>query len=944
MKALFYKLFDIREGEAFKTLLMFAFIFLLTASLLVVKPVRTSLFLVKFGVNKLPLAYILVALFSIVVASLYSRYSRRFRLYHLTLITLLASIFCLWVFWLMLYSGYQGHWYLYALYIWVDIFGVITATQFWLSANYIFNAREARRLFGFIGAGAISGAIFGGYLANYLAPRIKTENLIFFSMGFLIICIFLVWMIWQKSADQSARERSLRQKREASTGIHDNPAQLILKSRHLLYLTLIIGVSVVVANLVDYQFSAVARKEITDADRLTAFFGFWISTLSVLSLGIQLFLTGRTIKHLGVTISLFFLPLGLLIGAVLVFISPALWSAITIKVSEGSLKHSINRSGTELLALPIPLHIKNKAKAFIDIFIRNFAQGFGGIVLIILTAGLGFSIQSISLIILGLIAVWIYMIVKIKDEYIYSFRAAIEKRTIQIEEQPVNLEDAFIFETLMRTLDGENERQILYVLHLLEDSKIEELSPYLKKLIEHPSNRIKACVLRLALRYEELDLKEEAQTLIESQDQCVQFEALHYTYMISKEKIRMLRAYLNHNDYRVRLAALMCASKEWKRNREFRNEIEMKGLINSMFKNLRKMDDEPQKQGLKISTAEIIGESNNPELYPYLHMLLNDKSLDVVKAAIISIKKILADEFVSILVAHLGTRRIRGHVKECLAQYGERVIDTLAKHLENPHLERRKRTAIPGILALIGSQKSVNLLSVHLNLKDSHLRYEIIRALFKLRETYPLLKFESKRVEENVLEETAQYMKLMTLWLSIMNASSEGEKIKHIQPHSNPARKAKALLALALMEKLDEMLERTFRLLGLKYTPKDMLNAYLGLKSNRHNLRANAIEFLDNILRADLKKTLIPMVEIPLADPRLIGNQKYCGLSVSNEFESIAKLLQGDDAWLKACSVYFLAIVGDERFIPFIKRLEEAQEPIVKETAKFYLKKVYGSN
>ncbi|MDH5385117.1 MAG: hypothetical protein OEY18_10450 [Candidatus Aminicenantes bacterium] len=944
MKELFCRLFDIREGEALKTFLMFAFIFLLVASLLVVKPVRTSLFLVKFGVEKLPLAYILVALFSAIIASFYSRYSRRFHLNHLLLTTLLISIICLWIFWLMLYSGYQGNWYLYALYIWVDIFGVITGAQFWLLANYIFNAREARRLFGFIGAGAISGGIFGGYLANYLAPRIKTENLIFFCMGFLIVCVFLLWMIWEKSVDQTARERSLRQKRDAPSGIHDNSVKLILKSRHLFYLTVIIGVSVVVANLVDYQFSAVARKEISEADQLTAFFGFWISTLSVVSLGIQLFLTGRAIKYLGVTLSLFFLPLGLFIGAVLIFISPALWSAIIIKVSEGSLKHSINRSGTELLALPIPLYIKNKVKAFIDIFIRNFAQGFGGIVLIVLTVGLGFSIQRISLVILGLIAVWIYMIVKIKDEYIHSFRIAIEKRTISIEQQPVNMEDASIFQTVIRTLEGENERQILYVLHLLEDSKNEEWSPYLKKLIEHPSNKIKSCVLRMAPRFEELDLSEEARVLIDSEDQCVRSEAIHYIYMISKDKMAMLKEYLNHDDYRVRLAALMCASREWKRNREFRNEIEMKGLINNMFKIVRKMgNDEAQRQFLKIHLAEIIGESKNPELHSYLHMLLNDKSLDVVKAAIISVKKILAEEFISILVAHLGTRQIRGYVKECLAQYGEGVIDTLANHLDDSHLDRRKRTAIPGILALIGSQKSVNLLSRHLILKDSFLRYEIIRALYRLRENFPILKFDGKRIEESILEEAAQYIKLMTLWLSVMNAIVDDEKIKDSHSDSHQVKRARALLALAIKEKLDESLERIFRLLGLKYTPKDMLNAYLGLKSNRHNLRANAIEFLDNILKADLKKTLIPMIEKPLVDPMLIGKKKYWGPSVPDEFESMGTLLQGDDGWLKACSIYFLAVVRDDRFIHVVKRLAEAQESIVKETANFYLKKMHGS-
>jgi len=153
MRKIFHKLFDIREGEGLRAFLMFASIFLLIASLLIVKPVRNSLFLVKFGVEKLPYVFVLVALFSALVAYIYSKYSRKVRLNYLMLTTLLISIACLFVFWLLLHFGYKGDWLFYAFYIWVAIFGVITGAQFWLLANYIFNAREAKRLFGFIGAG-----------------------------------------------------------------------------------------------------------------------------------------------------------------------------------------------------------------------------------------------------------------------------------------------------------------------------------------------------------------------------------------------------------------------------------------------------------------------------------------------------------------------------------------------------------------------------------------------------------------------------------------------------------------------------------------------------------------------------------------------------------------------------------------------------------------------
>ncbi|NIO49263.1 MAG: hypothetical protein GTN73_07505 [Candidatus Aminicenantes bacterium] len=924
---------------------MFASIFLLIASLLIVKPVRNSLFLVKFGVEKLPYVFVLVALFSALVATVYSKYSRKVRLNYLILTTLLISITCLFVFWLLLHFGYQGDWFLYAFYIWVAIFGVITGAQFWLLANYIFNAREAKRLFGFIGSGAISGGIFGGYLTNYLAPRLKTENLIFFCIGFLIICIFLLWLVWRKSARYVYPEGTFRQRKVNLPDPSDNPVKLILNSRHLAYLASIIGVGVVVANLADYQFSAVASQVITETDRLTAFFGFWISNLSIASLVIQLFFTSRIMKHLGVSASLFFLPIGLFVGAVAILVNPALWSAILIKMSDGGLKHSINKAGTELLALPIPIDVKNKAKAFIDVFVKNFAKGFGGILLIALSIGLGFTIQHISLIIIALIALWTYLTVRVKDEYVNSFRLAIEKRAIDIEKQPLNLEDASVFKSFIKVLDGKSDRQILYVLNLLEDVKNKELVPYLKKLIKHPSNEIKTCILRMALQYDELDLAIEARGLIDSNDQAVRIEAIHYLCKRSDDKTLALKAYIGHDDYRIRSAAMMCASREWKESKDFRKEIDMKSLLNGMLKSFRKKgDDETQKRFIKINAAAVIGEANNSELYPYLNVLLNDESMDVVQAAIISIGQIRANTFVPILIAHLETKQVRKYARESLAEYGEDIIDTLAEHLENTAEDKRKRLAIPNVLALISSQKSVNLLTKNLGQRDLLLRYQIIKALNKLRVKFSVLKFDKQVIKARIIDEIEQYNRILSLWLCQNNLISSDKETGSSRDYSDPVKKARKLLIVALEERLDNNLERIFRLLGLKHPPKDMFNAYLGIKSNKSNLRANSVEFLDNILEMNLKRILIPIVETSKDGIQSTNAQKLFGFTMPTESECLSLILQGDDNWLKVCTLYLIATLRYNKFNDFVTKLTDAPDPMVKETAKYCLKRIGISN
>ena len=61
-KHLLSNMFDIREGEYRKAVLMQLNIFLIISTLLIVKPAVNGLFLTKFGVEKLPIAFILVAI------------------------------------------------------------------------------------------------------------------------------------------------------------------------------------------------------------------------------------------------------------------------------------------------------------------------------------------------------------------------------------------------------------------------------------------------------------------------------------------------------------------------------------------------------------------------------------------------------------------------------------------------------------------------------------------------------------------------------------------------------------------------------------------------------------------------------------------------------------------------------------------------------------------
>jgi AAA family ATP:ADP antiporter len=939
MKTLTHRLLDIREGEGPRTALMFGYIFLIIASLMIVKPVRNSLFLIQFGIDKLPYVFILTAMIASLVAWIYSELTKAARINSLIVGTLLSSIVSLLFFWTVFRLGYEHSWLLYAFYIWVAIFAAVVSAQFWLLANFVFDAREAKRLFGIIGAGAISGGILGGYLTNYLAPRIRTENLLFFCIAFLACCIVLFLRVWQTGARESYYERIQRKWASRDIERTDNPVKLIFGSRHLTLIAGIFGVSVIVATLVDYQFSAVASRIIEDTDRLTAFFGFWISTLSLISLGVQLVLTGKVMKCLGVAASLFFLPVGILFGAITILIAPGLASAIIIKLSDGSFKHSINKAGMELLVLPTPVEVKQKVKAFVDVFVDNLATGLAGALLVLLTIVLGFSVPQISLITVALIGAWIYMIVRVREEYVNAFRLAIEKRSIDLERQLLNLEDASVFESIVNVLEGENERQILYVLQLLEGVEKKELIPHLERLVTHPSDEVKAQVLEIAQEYADLDLTTEADGLTGTDDESVRTEAIRYLCNRSEDMIGVLKSYQDHPDYRIRGSAMICAARAWKEDKMARKMVDLKSLLEDILDNVDQLREE-KKTFMKVNVARAIGISGNPELYPYLNTLLRDETREVKLAAIENTGLTRAPEFVPLLIQYLGTPIVRRYARQSLAEYGVEIVVTLIEHLEDPDEDIYIRRRIPRVLALIGSQETVNRLMANLSHNDLSIRYEVLKALNKIKSRFPDLKADRSLVEGRILDEAKQYYRLWTILhrQRISNASAGANGDGGQVPGT--ARTARQLLIDALKDRLDNSLEDIFRLLGLRYSPTDMYNAYLGIISNKPSLRADAVEFIDNTLSFETKRIVIPIVEAVPEESFIARAREFYGFDIPTDEECIEIILEGEDNWLKACALYTIAEMNWREHLASVRAFSDDPDPIVRETSNYCLERI----
>lgn len=941
MKKLFQKLFDIRQGEGSRAVLMFLYIFLIIASLLIVKPVRNSLFLTHFGISKLPYAFILVAVFAAFITNIYSRFAKKIRLNLLILYTTLISITSLLLFWGLLYFHYKAGWFYYFFYIWVALFATITTSQFWLLANYVFNAREAKRLFGFVGAGAISGGIFGGYLTKFLAPVIGTDFLLLFCIAFMSICLAILNQVWKTSARYNYKDRLIQEKRISKENSGNNIFKLFIKSNHLLYLAAIIGFGVIVANLVDYQYNAIASQLITNEDELTAFFGFWLSNLSIASLVIQLFFTGRILKTFGVITSLFFLPIGIFLGASAVLFQPGLWSAILVKVSEGGFKQSINKAGLELLALPIPSHIKNQSKTFIDVFVDSLATGIGGLLLIIFTVEFGMSVPHLSFIIMAFIFFWLFFVLKVKKEYINSFRLALEKRSIDLNFQNVNIEDASVLSNITQDLNGKNERQLSYVLQLIETAKNVSLLPYLENLLRNGSPEIKLQVIKIVNQYQETNFAPHIEPLIYESDFDVKVEAVCYLARFSQNSRQTLNRFLESTDFEIRSAAFICLANEYKTNNVFRKQTDIISIFSQFEADIYHSNfTKNQIHFMKTILARIIGTAGEPALYPSLQNQLNDDCIGVQLAAITNAGLTRDPTFIPHLIQFLNFTMTRKKAREALAEFGENAVDMLSQHMAFSNKAKKLHLEIPKVLAMIGSQKSVNALIENLEQTDLNARYQTLKALNKLKVKFPFLKFDRQIIQARIFRETKNYFQLLQS-LYKQNHNGSGTIDNSFSDTKNPIlQKARSLLITALEEKLDRNLERIFRLLGLRYPPKDMYNTYLGITSKKDDLRANAVEFLDNILNVQLKRLIIPIVEESSMETLLAKTVHFFETSEIEIDDQLIFLLNCDDTWLKSCAMFYIAESQIKDYHNLITKYSNDGDILLKETSSYYLQKM----
>ena len=294
-----------------------------------------------------------------------------------------------------------------AFFIWVSVFSLFVVSVFWSFMADIFRSTQAKRLFGFIAAGGTAGALTGPALTAALAVPLGPTNLLLISAGLLGGAVFCVKRLiaWRENSIARAAGDATEAEDQAMGGGILAAFQLVLKSPYLIGICLLMLLFTTLATFLYFQQAHIIRDHFADSADRTTVFAIMDFSVNALTIIVQLFLTGRIVKHLGLGWTLALIPLLLGIGFLILGLTPVLGTIIMLQIIRRAGNYAVMKPAREMLYVVLSKEEKYKAKNFIDTAIYRggdvvSAWAFAGL------QGLGFTLSAIALIAVPLSAMW----------------------------------------------------------------------------------------------------------------------------------------------------------------------------------------------------------------------------------------------------------------------------------------------------------------------------------------------------------------------------------------------------------------------------------------------------------------------------------------------------------------------------------------------------------
>ncbi|RCV36853.1 hypothetical protein SETIT_8G014900v2 [Setaria italica] len=301
------------------------------------------------------------------------------------------------------YSGWENHSWFYivvriSLFLWVSLLNLITISSTWARVIDVMDSESGSRLFGFIGAGATLGQLFGSLFAAsmaWLGPFMLLFSSLLMELAAVSskgICIDDIQGSTELSPTGAEKIQNTEADDEMSSLVTSprSPLQsrktspeifvmfegfwLILRSPYLIYISLFLWLSAVVSSFFYFQKVTIIATTISSPAARRRTFALINSFIAVFILVGQLTLTGHILTVAGVIVAICAYPHVAASNMVALAVWPT-WTAVAItETIRKVVIYVFTRPGRELLFTVVSLDEKYKAKVCIDVIVQRLGD------------------------------------------------------------------------------------------------------------------------------------------------------------------------------------------------------------------------------------------------------------------------------------------------------------------------------------------------------------------------------------------------------------------------------------------------------------------------------------------------------------------------------------------------------------------------------------------
>ena len=902
---------ELRPDEWRPCLHLFILHFLLLTFQYVCKAVRQATFLDALGAERLPWVYLLVAVCSYPLLRTYGRLTdvSKARTMRWAALGIAGSL----VVFRLMFDASSGLFGL-TFYVWISLVSAFLVSLFWSKAGEFLDPRQARRLFGFLGAGGLLGGMAGGQAARLVSHFGQTADALLVAAGVLVLAALAVRSTPGAAAGKPPGPRTV------------DGVSLAKQSPYLRRIAWAVLLSTLVAQVIDLQFSWAIERATSSLDERTGVFGNLYTLTGLAAFLLQWLLTARIHRRFGVGLALRMLPTlsglgsaGFLLAA---FLKPAwllgmIWS---LKIGDNALRYSLDQSTRELLFMPFADAERPRAKAFVDVFVQRLAKGAAALTLLAVPLG-WLSVSQTAWISVGGAMLWFLLVNDLKRRYVASFRSGLRDPK-PIEDEPVELRELATLELMFERLGSADAREVvqamdflvqhgrgrlvppimlqhgeakvrLRALEVLADEKRDDAVPAVEKLLTDEVPEIRASAARVLSVFRSHHLAEDMRARLRDPDACVQAAAVAYL--------------LTHPETAGQDAA----------------EAHLQDMLS---------DGDPE---VRLEAARVLGDLDDEAHQASLVRLLYDADVRVCRQAMRSVARRLEKNgrnplYVPILVSHLRHRKLKHRARRTLVAYGERVLPALQHFMLEPQEEIWVRRGLPKTIAQIGGPGAVRALSAALDVEDLFLRRKMVEALISLRGRSLDFTVDRGPIDACLNRELSRCQRVWLDLKALAGTSANGGR--------KGSMGARMLLRL-LEDRLASHQQVVVGLLSLIYPLKDMRAIQSALAHTQPAVRLRALEYLDNMLEGEVCRAALTVFDdLPLAE-RQRQIKRLWGHELERPAEVLERLIFGlsqedaDVAALAAAALCFIHGHGLKSLDPLIGRAVHDERGLLRETA-----------